>query len=176
VAVAAVLVLGSWAAIGFTGLADYPDVLRRLQDVVELDSYTVYVVALDAGASTTVARALWLAVGIAVLAWVVVAARRGREREAFVLALAAALLLTPIVWLHYFALLLVVVALARTTLSLVWFVPLAMVVTPGSGQPTPFETSATLVIAAATVGLSLWSLRDSAADLRRGRELVVEGL
>jgi glycosyl transferase family 87 len=175
VAVAAVLVLGSWAAIGFTGLMDYPDVLRRLQDVVELDSYTVYVVALDAGASTTVARALWLAVGIAVLACVMVAARRGREREAFVLALAAALLLTPIVWLHYFALLLVVVALARTTLSLLWFVPLAMVVTPGSGQPTPFETSATLVIAAATVGLSLWSLRDSTADLGRGRELVVEG-
>ena len=71
-------------------------------------------------------------------------------------------------WLHYFALLLVVVALARPTLSLVWFVPLAMVVTPGSGQPTPFETSATLVIAAATVGLSLWSLR---GDLRGGPEL-----
>jgi alpha-1,2-mannosyltransferase len=175
VAVAAALVLGSWAAIGFTGLTDYPDVLRRLQDVVELDSYTVYVVALDAGASTAVARALWLGVGIAVLACVVVAARRGREREAFVLALAASLLLTPIVWLHYFALLLVVVALARKTLSLVWFIPLAMVVTPGSGQPTPFETSATLVIAAATVSLSLWSLRDSVADLPRGRELVVEG-
>ena len=98
-----------------------------------------------------------------------VAARRGQERQAFVLAVAAALLLTPIVWLHYFALLLVVVALARPTLSLVWFVPLAMVVTPGSGQPTPFETSATLAIAAATVGLSLWSLRGSVApsDVRR---------
>ena len=78
-AIGAALVLGSWAAIGFTGLTDYPDVLRRLQDVVELDSYTVYVVALDAGASTTVARALWLAVGIAVLALVVVAARRGQR-------------------------------------------------------------------------------------------------
>jgi Glycosyltransferase family 87 len=175
VAIGAAIVLGSWAAIGFTGLVDYPDVLRRLQDVVELDSYTVYVVALDAGASTTVARALWLAVGIAVLAWVVVAARRGRERQAFVLAVAAALLLTPIVWLHYFALLLVVVAVARPTLSLVWFVPLGMVITPGSGQPTPFQTSATLAIAATTVGLSLWLLRDSVApvDLRGGRDLAL---
>lgn len=174
-AIGAALALGSWAAIGFTGLTDYPDVLRRLQDVVELDSYTLYVVALDAGASTTVARALWLAVGIAVLASVVVVARRGHERQAFVLAIAAALLLTPIVWLHYFALLLVVVALARTTLSLVWFVPLAMVVTPGSGQPTPFETSATLAIAAATVGLALWSMRDSVApaDVRRSRDLAL---
>ena len=49
-----------------------------------------------------------------------------------------------------------------------------MVVTPGSGQPTPFETSATLAIAAATVGLSLWSLRGSVApaDLR-GRDAVM---
>ncbi len=158
-AVGALLALGSWAAIGFTGLREYPDVLRRLQDVVELDSYTLYVVALDAGASSTVARAIWLAVGIAVLAAVVVVARRGDERRAFVLALAAALLLSPIVWLHYFALLAVVVALARPRLSLVWFVPLALVITPGSGQPTPFETAATLAIAGATVALALWSIR-----------------
>jgi alpha-1,2-mannosyltransferase len=158
-AVGALLALGSWAAIGFTGLTEYPDVLRRLQDVVELDSYTLYVVALDAGASSAVARAIWLAVGAVVLVAVVLVARRGDERGAFVLAIAAALLLSPIVWLHYFALLAVVVALARPMLSLVWFVPLAMVVTPGSGQPTPFETAATLVIAAVTVVLCLWSIR-----------------
>ena len=87
-----------------------------------------------------------------------VAARRGDERQAFVLAVAAALLLTRrSCGSTTSRLLLVVVALARPTLSLVWFVPLAMVVTPGSGQPTPFETSATLAIAAVTVGLSLWS-------------------
>jgi hypothetical protein len=158
-AVGAALALGSWAVIGFTGLTEYPDVLRRLQDAVELDSYTLYVVALDAGASSEVARAIWLAVGMVVLVSVALTARRGDERGSFVLALAAALLLSPIVWLHYFALLAVVVALARPRLSLVWFVPLAMVVTPGSGQPTPFETAATLVIAAATVALSLWSIR-----------------
>jgi hypothetical protein len=158
-AVGVALALGSWAAIGFTGLREYPDVLRRLQDVVELDSYTLYVVALDAGASSTLARAIWLAAGIAVLAAVVLVARRGDERRAFVLAVAAALLLSPIVWLHYFALLAVVVALARQRLSVAWFVPLALVITPGSGQPTPLETSATLVIAAVTVALSLWSIR-----------------
>jgi hypothetical protein len=30
-----------------------------------------------------------------------------------------------------------------------------MVVTPGSGQPTPFETAATLVVAALTFALAL---------------------
>jgi hypothetical protein len=168
-AIGVALTLGSWAAIGFTGLAEYPDVLRRLQDAVELDSYTVYVVALDAGAASEVARAIWLAVGLTALAAVVVVARRGDQRAAFVLALAAALLLSPIVWLHYFALLAVVVALARPSLSLVWFVPLAMVVTPGSGQPTPFETAATLAIAAATVALALWSMRGASAPVGRAR-------
>ena len=73
----------------------------------------------------------------------------------FVLALGAALALTPIVWLHYFALLLVVVALMRPRLGLVWFVPLAMVITPGSGHPTPFETAWTLGVTALTIGLAL---------------------
>ena len=165
--IGAALALGSWAAIGFTGLTEYPDVLRRLQDAVELDSYTLYVVALDAGAASEVARAIWLAVGLAVLGAVVLAARKGDERAAFVLGVAAALLLSPIVWLHYFALLAVVVALARPSLSFVWFVPLAMVVTPGSGQPTPFETAATLAIATATVALALWSVRGTRAPERR---------
>ena len=93
--------------------------------------------------------------GLGLLAAVVWAGRRGDERSAFILTVAAALALSPIVWLHYFALLLIVVALAQPTLGLIWFVPLAMVVTPGSGHPTPFETGATLAIAALTIALAL---------------------
>ena len=126
-----------------------------MQGVVERDSYTAYVVALDAGASQQVARAIWVAVGVGLIAAVVVLGRRGDERSAFIVAIAASLALTPIVWLHYFALLLVVVALAQPRLGLVWFVPLGMVLTPGSGHPTPFETVWTLVIAALVVALAL---------------------
>jgi hypothetical protein len=89
------------------------------------------------------------------VAAVVLVARRGDERSAFILAIAASLALTPIVWLHYFALLLLVVALAQPRLGPLWFLPLGMVVTPGSGQPTPFETAVTLAIAALVVGLAL---------------------
>ena len=94
-------------------------------------------------------------VGLGLLAAVVWVGRRGDERSAFILTVAAALALSPIVWLHYFALLLVVVALGAADVGLMWFVPLAMVVTPGSGQPTPFETAATLAIAAVTIALAL---------------------
>ena len=158
-AVAALLVVGSWAVIGFAGMAEYSDVVRRLQRTVELDSYTAYVVALDAGASPSVARAAWIALGAALLVALVVVARRGDDAGAFILALAAALALTPIVWLHYFALLIVVAAVARPRLTLLWFVPLALVVTPGSGQPTPFETSATLAVAALMFALALHATR-----------------
>lgn len=163
VVVGVVLLVASWAAIGFVGLADYPSLMRRLDDSVGADSYTLYIVGLDLGLPSPAARALWLAAGLALLAAVVVVGRRGDERSAFMLAMAAALALSPIVWLHYFALLLLVVALAHPTLGVLWFLPLAMVVTPGSGSPTPFETSATLTIAAVTIGLAL---RESLGEMR----------
>ena len=109
--------LASWAVIGFAGLSSYPDLLRRLEDTVGSDSYTAYIVGLDLGLSPGVARGLWLFIGAALLVSCVVVARRVDERSGFILALAAALALTPIVWLHYFALLLVVVALAQPRLG-----------------------------------------------------------
>lgn len=166
--VGAGLVLLSWALIGFTGISDYPAVVRRLQRTVEGDAYTVRVVGMDAGLSDSVARVVWLVVGLMLLAAIIVVARRGDERSAFVLSIAAALALTPIVWLHYFSLLLVVVAVAQRALGITWFVPLAMVVTPGSGHPTPFESSATLVVAALTIALALGVARRDASRTMAG--------
>jgi hypothetical protein len=150
--------------IGFAGLVDYPGLLRRVEAAVAEDSYTVYVAALDLGLSSPVARALWLVLGCALLAAVVLRARRGDETSAFVYAIAAALALSPIVWLHYFALLAVVVALAQPRLGLAWFVPLLMIVTPGHGQPTPFETGWTLAVAVATVAVVLRAVRSPRAE------------
>jgi hypothetical protein len=153
-AVGAALLVVSWSVIGFAGFLDYPNLLRRLEDLVGADSYTAYIVGLDVGLPSVVARGAWLAIGVAVLAWAVIVGRRGDERTAFILAVAASLALTPIVWLHYFALLSVVVALAQPRLGLVWFVPLGMFLTPGSGHPTTFQTSWTLVVAVLTVVLA----------------------
>ena len=155
VAVGTVLLISSWAVIGFAGLAEYPELTRRLQDAVGMDSYTLYIVGLDLGLPSPAARLLWLGVGLGLLAALIMVGRRGDERSAFILAIAASLALTPIVWLHYFALLLLVVSLVQPRLGLLWFAPLAMVVTPGSGHPTPFETAATLAIAAAMIGAAL---------------------
>jgi hypothetical protein len=153
------LLVASWAVIGFVGLTGYPALVRQLEHAVAEDSYTVYALGLDLGLPSVVASALWLAVGIAVLAWVVVLARRGDEKSAFIVAIGAALALTPIVWLHYFALLLVVVAIAQPRFGLLWFVPLGMFLTPGSGDATAFRTAWTLAVAALVVALAVRATR-----------------
>jgi Glycosyltransferase family 87 len=155
---AAVLLL-SWAVLGFAGFLDYPELLRKLERTVGGDSYTAYIVGLDLGLPSGVSRAIWLGIGLTILAAAVLFATSGDERTAFIVAIAASLALTPIVWLHYFALLLVVVSLAQPRLGLLWFVPLGMFLTPGSGQPTPFQTSWTLFVALVTVGLAVRASR-----------------
>jgi hypothetical protein len=50
------------------------------------------------------------------------------DRRSFTLTIAAALVLTPILWLHYLVLLLAPIALARPRLSALWFLPLTMMV------------------------------------------------
>jgi len=170
-AVGGALLVGSWALIGFDGFLDYPSLLRKLEHTVGGDSYTSYIVGLDLGLPSVVARAAWLAIGVAVLVWAVTVARRGDERTAFIIAVAASLALTPIVWLHYFALLSVIVALAQPRLGLVWFVPLGMFLTPGSGHPTTFQTSWTLGVAALTVVLAV---RQSSRLGDLGRSRVVQ--
>jgi hypothetical protein len=45
-----------------------------------------------------------------------------------------------------------------------------MVVTPGSGHPTPFETAATLAIAAVTIGLALRASLGGAGAVELGEQ------
>src|SRR5262245_39334328 len=128
VAAAAALALGSWAVIGFDGLADYPDLLRRLSDVEAVNSYSAYAILVAIGLPSSVAH---VAVLVAASALLVLAWRAGRggadgDRRSLTLALAAGFVLTPILWLHYLVLLVVPIALARPRLSPLWFVPLAM--------------------------------------------------
>jgi hypothetical protein len=124
------LALGSWAVIGFDGIADYPDLLRRLSDIEAENSYSAYAILVTIGLPSGAAHvAVALAAGaLLVLAWRVARNGGDGDRRALSLALAAGFVLTPIVWLHYLVLLVVPIALARPRLSALWFVPLAMTV------------------------------------------------
>ena len=111
----------AWAAIGFAGLAEYPDLVRRLTDVVADRGYSLVAFGVELGLPVGVAEALPWVVGLGMLAAVFVAVRRGRSEElSYSLAVVAAIALTPIVWHHYFALLVVPLAFARPRISWAW--------------------------------------------------------
>ena len=55
------------------------------------------------------------------------------RRASFALAIAAAFVLSPIVWFDFYALAAIPLAIARPRLSLVWFLPLATWGLPSSG-------------------------------------------
>jgi hypothetical protein len=131
VGVAVTLAAVGWAAIGFAGIGEYPSVLRRLADQESTSSYSVVALGVRAHLPLAAARVLSVLVAVALLALAVWATRddrrttRERDAAGLTLCLAAALAASPIVWVHYFLLLLVPLALARPRLSWLWFVPLA---------------------------------------------------
>jgi hypothetical protein len=157
IVVAVIVVTAAWAVIGFEGLTGYLDLVRRSAEIYERQSYTVYALALDVGVNSMVARALWLALAVGTLVLTFRAARSGSERRSFALAIAATIACSPIVWLHYFALLLVAVAISQPRLAPVWFVGLPMhaFVTTGYYNGSTFQTAAMLVAAAVTILLLL---------------------
>jgi hypothetical protein len=128
---AVVLGLLPWALIGFAGLGDYPHLLRRLADDEASSSYSIVALAVRAHLPQGAGVAISIVVAVLILAAAAWVARRwdlsrsDRDVAVLTLALAAALAASPIVWVHYFLLLLVPLALAQPRLSWLWFVPFA---------------------------------------------------
>jgi alpha-1,2-mannosyltransferase len=130
VVVALVVGLGGWAVIGFAGLLSYPHLLHVLSDVEQGSSYSpVALLGLTGTPAVLLSVALVLGVALAVAL-----AARGPDgdRRSFAVAALGALLATPILWLHYFLLLFVPIALYRPRLSAIWFAPVILWVTPAT--------------------------------------------
>ena len=145
-AVLAVLVAGAslLLVLPFMGLDDYAHRLSKLGRAFDQDSYTIFGLLVQAGASDAVARGATFAVGAVILA--------GMWRyRSFTLAIAAALVLSPIVWLDYFALAALPLALARPRLSAIWFLPIAT-----WGLRAPGSASATSPTSRASLSSSDW--------------------
>jgi hypothetical protein len=127
----------------FTSIADYLRLLRNLSETFDDLSYTLYALLVDLGTPSSVARAATAVGGAAVLglAW---------RRRSLGLFVGAALLLSPIVWRHFFALLAVPLALARPRFGFAWLIPLAFWLVPGTYNGDPWQTALALATAAAT--------------------------
>jgi hypothetical protein len=130
IVIALVLVFLPWLAIGLKGLSQYPELLHEVAAQQDYRSYSMIALVRSLGGSPALAQALSLALGVALLALAWYSARRhdrsqrDRDRVSLGYALAAALVLTPVVWPHYLVLLLAPLALARPRLSALWLLVL----------------------------------------------------
>jgi hypothetical protein len=173
VAAAVLLAAVSWAAIGFAGISAYPSVLRRLSDQEATSSYSVVAFGVRAHLPLLAARIVSVLAALALLAaaaWVARDERRSpRERDVatLTLCLAAALAASPIVWVHYFLLLLVPLALARPRLSPLWFVPLTYYPLGEAAWPAGDATKLALAFFATLILLLAGSLRRRTLDVLR---------
>jgi alpha-1,2-mannosyltransferase len=132
---ACLAVLASWALIGFAGLGDYPRLLQELSRIESPRGYSPTALALAFGLPRGAALAVAAVVGLPLLAAAAsLARRRSGDIGALACAVAAALALSPVVWLHYLVLLVVPIAAARDRLGLVWFAPLLLWITPGTAS------------------------------------------
>jgi hypothetical protein len=123
---ALVALLSLLLVLPFTGLDDYVSALLHVGRGFDQASYTPYGLLVQSGMSDSVARVVTLGIVLALLwaTWVY---------RSFTLAIATALAASPIVWLDFFGLAAIPLAIARPRLSFVWFVPLGAWGLEGAG-------------------------------------------
>lgn len=117
-------VVGTWAAIGFAGLRDYPTLLARLTGLEGPHSYSTYALQRAFGIGDSAAGRTTYVLGLLAL---FAGLRFVRDdRRSLVAMLGVSFVATPILWPHYLVLLFVPVALAAPTVSPLWIVPVAL--------------------------------------------------
>ncbi len=156
-----VLLIGGWAVIGFAGFLTYPSHLGGIATKVEYDSFSVLALAKAVGISESGSRLVSLLVTVAALALIFLVARgRDGDQRAFVAAVGAALLISPIVWVHYFVLLYVPIAASRKRLTWLWLLPLGFWALPhAASNGSASQILIGLGITCAVLVGSAWSPR-----------------
>jgi Glycosyltransferase family 87 len=143
--VAAAITIATWAIVGFDHFREYPQVARIFSRYYETSVYTPFAFLSKLGVPSQGARAVGVAIGVLAIVAVAVAAWRHGEVLSFTLAVGAALLLSPIVWLHYFALVLVPLMILSPAFSWLWLVPAVLWLCP-VGAPSAWNASLPLLV------------------------------
>lgn len=118
------MIVVSWAVIGFQGVRRYPVLLDELTRRGIGVSHSVTSIGFALGLSRGAATLVAVAVGVLLVVACIRTARHGEEARSLMLALAAGLAVTPIMWQHHLLVLLVPLGVLRPRLSPVWFVML----------------------------------------------------
>ena len=158
-AVSAVL----WAAIGFSGAADYPSSISKISTIVSPESYTLKVMLEGIGMAPGLARIVWAAVAFAVAAACAWFGWKGDDRRSFSLAVASMIDRRPDCLA---ALVRIAPGVGRrhaAAFGFAWLVPLLFVIGPGTGNGAPWQTAGVLLVMAVTLLLALLPARHQSA-------------
>jgi alpha-1,2-mannosyltransferase len=154
---AAVTVI-AWAILGFDEIRRYDRLVWALVDELRNRGFTLMSLSQDLLGSRTPGYALAIALAFAAATACMTFGRRGDDRRSLTAAVAIALLVTPLVWLHYFALFLVPVALAAPAFGSIWKLPLAFwLCVAGARRPETWQVVAALLTMALLVRALLCS-------------------
>ena len=110
-------VAGLWALLDLHGLTQYVTTLRVLDHLEAPQSYSPEGFAFAVGAPSWLAHLLPAAAAVAGIVWM---SRQRDDRLLLSGAVIVALIATPILWLHYLALLVIPIALVRPRLAPAW--------------------------------------------------------
>jgi hypothetical protein len=148
--------LVAWGVVGFNEVHTYLRVSSKVTDALWRSGYSMLAIAHHLGFGRGPADVLLLVVAVAVsLGVIYVGFFRRQEHEAMVLAILLMLVASPLVWTHYFALLLVPLALTRPRLTAVWAAPILMWVCPPKTAVAGWQEALVWIVACACLlGLS----------------------
>ena len=147
----------AWAVIGFADLTRYPELLRRFSEVQGQEkSYSIVAATVALGYDPSVGQGLAAIVGSALLAAAVYYGRWARDDvRCFAAAVGATLAFTPVLWLHFFVLLVVPLAIARPRFSAIWLLPSVLWLCPRDGNGHGLEPLLPLTVAVVLLGVVL---------------------
>ncbi len=125
--------LAAWSIVGFDRFGTYLHLSTLDTDALWRGGYSVLAAAAHLGLGRGAGEMLLLVATVACTAALLNLGlrHRDRDRETMVLAVALMLVASPLVWIHYFVLLLVPLAITRPRFSPLWAVPLLLWTLPG---------------------------------------------
>jgi alpha-1,2-mannosyltransferase len=126
IAAAVVVNIAAWAAIGFGEIRRYVELSSRVTSALQHTGYGIISAAEHVGLGQSAGVFLEIALGCAAAALCVIAARRRDDLASLTGAIVLMLIAWPLVWSHYFALLIIPVAIAYPRLNRAWFLPLLL--------------------------------------------------
>lgn len=158
----AALTFVSWAAIGFAGVGEYRELLSKVE---AQENYSFVAMSSELGLGATFGQVLSALGGLTLLAVAALRWRGGAQKESYVLAVVAILVMSPVIWLHYLTLLIAPLGVMRPRFSIIWLLPILLWISPRAenGDGLHPYLPALFVTAFVVLMLVRWSPRGPAA-------------